>query len=70
MSTRWTVYLRHRPDGWEWRTDGKWWGPYKTEGHARGFAKRTIPQLGGAKIHQHADFEFKYVEGDDERAAN
>jgi hypothetical protein len=57
---RWTVYLRHSERGWEWTPaagNQGWWGFYKTEGHAKSAAKRSLPRVSGAKTNP-ADFEF------------
>lgn len=61
MSKRWTVYLRHGPEGWEWSKTpdnaAPWWGYYKTVGRARGAARRSITPVVGGKTNRD-DFEF------------
>ena len=59
--SRWTVELHQDAAGWWWRHRRGWWGAYKTEGHARGAAKRSINPVAGGKTNP-KDFEFKLVD--------
>jgi hypothetical protein len=62
MSARWTVYLHETAKGWEWgRAPNKMgWGYYKTSGHAKSAAKRSINPVYGGKT-KAKDFEFVVV---------
>lgn len=62
---RWTIYIRQGARGWEWAHDpsgGGWWGFYRTEGLAKGAAKRSTTPVIGSKTNPD-DFEFVRVGG-------
>lgn len=63
---RFTIYLRQRRDGWEWSRTKEavaWWGIYRTEGHAKSAAKRSV--IGGrGNTSRPEDFEFIRVNDD------
>lgn len=61
--TRYIVWLRQTPKGWEWckRPGQGWWGPYRTRGIATAAAMRSITKVIGAKINRD-DFTFEEQE--------
>ena len=69
MSARWTIYLRESSRGWEWTKNpdqrlASWWGFYKTDGLAKGAAKRSVTPVVGAKTNPD-DYAFVYVNSGD-----
>jgi hypothetical protein len=69
MTARWTIHLRHGEEGWEWSKamtseyvhGPAWWGFYKTEGHAKSAAKRSVPKVIGKS--NPSDFAFVIIGG-------
>lgn len=62
--TRYTIYLRSGPKGWEWTRKlnaPDWWGYYKTEGHAKSAAKRSVTPVVGGKTNPR-DWTFEKLE--------
>ena len=69
---RWKVFIQRGLQGWEWtrphhtgEPSAAWNGPYRTEGLAKGAARRSIPRVIGKS--NPADFEFiRITHGDTE----